>query len=165
MDTIENLQMNQLEGTEEQRQLDSLRLYIKSLKETSLDALIEELENRSKTFSTYYKRTEAQWEKYCGLPGIDIYNYLHSKQEDLTEGQKYGRFIELCVWIYRYVDFIVFLLTFTSEAVAGMPGSFGVSSDTCVRTVFIICLIKGLIEGTRQHFEKKKKGSYERLEN
>ncbi|KAJ3320820.1 hypothetical protein HDV06_004831 [Boothiomyces sp. JEL0866] len=54
-------------------QLDSLRLYIKSLKETSLDALIEELENRSKTFSTYYQRTEAQWKEYYEE---DLLNYV-----------------------------------------------------------------------------------------
>ncbi|KAJ3257811.1 hypothetical protein HK103_004279 [Boothiomyces macroporosus] len=102
MDTIENLQMNQLEGTEEQRQLDSLRLYIKSLKETSLDELIEELENSPLSFSTYYKRTKDDWEKYYGLPGIDIYNHLHSKQEDLTEGQKYEEY--LLNYVFGFID-------------------------------------------------------------
>ncbi|KAJ3267555.1 hypothetical protein HDV01_004798 [Terramyces sp. JEL0728] len=165
MDTIENLQMDQLGETEEQRRLDSLRLYMKSLNEPTLDVLIEELENRCKSFSTYYQRTKADWEKFCGLPGIDIYNHLHPKQKDyFIKEQKYGRFIELCVSIYGFVDFFVFVLTFISEAVAGLPGPFGVSSDTCVKIVFVICLLKGFIEGTRQ-FIKKKKGPYERLEN
>ncbi|KAJ3270535.1 hypothetical protein HDV01_007738 [Terramyces sp. JEL0728] len=97
MDTIENLQMNQLEESEEQKRLDSLHLYMKSLNEPSLDVLIEELENRRKSFSTYYKRTKAQWEKYYGLPGIDIYNHLHSMQDDYIEE-------DLLNYVFRFMD-------------------------------------------------------------
>ncbi|KAJ3323957.1 hypothetical protein HDV06_000933 [Boothiomyces sp. JEL0866] len=103
MDTIDNLQLNQLEGTEEQRQLDS---FVPSLKLTTNPHSMNWL-------------TKDDWEKFCGPPGFDIYNHLHPKHENrLTEGQK-GRFIELCVWIYSFVEFFVFVLAFVSEAVAG----------------------------------------------
>jgi len=57
--------------------------FVKDLNEDSLDKLIEELEKKPKKVSVYYKRSETQWEKLYGPPGIDIYNELHSQEEGM----------------------------------------------------------------------------------
>ena len=50
---------------------------VKDLKEDSLDKLVKELEQRPKRIDAYKRRTRDDWEKYFGLPGIDIFNYLN----------------------------------------------------------------------------------------
>jgi hypothetical protein len=53
----------------------------KLLKRKGLNNLITELENDPECFEDWKKRTKEDWEKYFGLAGIDIYNYLNPRRE------------------------------------------------------------------------------------
>jgi hypothetical protein len=43
--------------------------------------LIDQLNNDPEVIKDWLKRTEAQWEKFYGIAGVDIYNYLHPREE------------------------------------------------------------------------------------
>ena len=50
---------------------------LKLLERNGLQQLITQLNNYPEVIEDWKNRTEAQWEKYYQLAGIDIYNYLH----------------------------------------------------------------------------------------
>ena len=49
------------------------------LERKKLGNLVEELEADPESFEDWKRRTKEDWEKYYGLAGIDIYNYLHPR--------------------------------------------------------------------------------------
>lgn len=63
--------------------IESLLVFVKELEEDSLAKLVEELEKKPNKLAVYYKRSEAQWERLYGPPGIDIYNELHTLEEGM----------------------------------------------------------------------------------
>ena len=65
------------------KDIPSLIEFVKELNEDTLEPLIKELEQKPKKFSVYNKRTEAHWEKYYGLPGVDIHTFLHKQEESI----------------------------------------------------------------------------------
>ena len=65
---------------ETQHTIPSLLEFVRELNEESLKPLIEELENKPKKFSVYYKRSKQDWKDLYGSPGMDIYNELHTQE-------------------------------------------------------------------------------------
>jgi hypothetical protein len=71
--------------------VDSLLQFVKSLNEDSLESLVRELEGKPKSFSLYYDRPEAHWEKLSkeltGLSasGSDIHTFLHKQEQGITD--------------------------------------------------------------------------------
>jgi TnpA family transposase len=51
------------------------------LKRKNLTSIIDELNNGSTTFDDCLSRSKEDWEKYYGLPGVDIYNHLHPQTQ------------------------------------------------------------------------------------
>ncbi len=45
--------------------------------------LFNQLEQHPRFLMRWKQRTEAQWEKFYGIAGIDIYNYLHPRSEGI----------------------------------------------------------------------------------
>jgi hypothetical protein len=75
--------------------VDSLLQFVKSLNEDSLESLVRELEGKPKSFSLYYDRPEAHWEKLSkeltGLSasGSDIHTFYTSRSKVLqTNGRR-----------------------------------------------------------------------------
>jgi hypothetical protein len=56
---------------------------LKLLERKKLSQLAQELTDGTTTFEEFFRRSKPDWEKYFGLPGVDIYNHLHTPEEGM----------------------------------------------------------------------------------
>jgi hypothetical protein len=53
---------------------------LKFLNDLELTELYNQLQTKPRILAAWKVRTEAQWNEYYGISGIDVYNYLHLKR-------------------------------------------------------------------------------------